>query len=142
MEQRGRRIQIEASDRRARPADCGASSIRRLGSGEPLDGELIDIISGPLDHHVSRTAHLSTNFYPEIEKPEFGKSREWVRQVTREVEWSLPIFADNQWIAVRLNWEFKRFWYYDPLWSVQSEGRMCRIIKVSIVRLSHLTSWR
>lgn len=111
MEQNGWTIALEASPTRARPSCCPADSVRQLGPGRHIGGDLIDAVVGLV--RSSCTVYLNSQFYPQIRSPDFGQSQEWVRNIPREnVQWLLPIHEENHWIALRIDWQSSRIWYY------------------------------
>lgn len=142
MEQNGSCIEIKESETRAKRACCFPKSIRSLSPNELLHGDIIDVVPGLIaTPQALRTVHLNTDFYPEIEKENFGRSRAWVGRITREgprLPWALPICTGEYCVAVRIDWEFARFWYYDPVISAEAEERRKGILTVRILLLDCL----
>jgi hypothetical protein len=156
MERGGLYIQIDPSERRARKAVCDAEAIRCLSPDEPFNSDLIDTIPGLLfnserDSNVipttqpdaCRTVHLGTEFWQEIHKPSFGDSKMWVRDIPRQdLPWSLPIYEDDCWIAILIDWKVITFRYYDEVFNAEAEARRERIVEVSIFWAPLIASFR
>jgi hypothetical protein len=142
LEQSGWYIEIKESVTRAKRARCFPKSIRSLSPNEPLDDDIVDVVPGLIaTPRALRTVHLNTDFYPEIEQDNFGRSRTWLGPIAHErprISWALPICTAEYCVAVRIDWQFAKFWYYDPISSAEAEERRDSILKVGPCFLDHL----
>lgn len=116
LEAGGRGITVASSSGCAPRSYCDCHNIRQLRHDQWLGEDLINTVLGcSASEHSRSTIFLGTQVYPEIKKPNFGKSKSWTENRARDKKWSLAICELRHWIAVLIDWRSYSIVYYDAL---------------------------
>ena len=113
---------------------CSARSIRRLRYLEWWDDELLDTVPVVGVHTFTKTYLLPSRFYQQAQIKEFDKLTQWLKRFAPNGarQWVLDCCESFHWKAVKIDWDAKIIYGYDP-YEQKLSDQMRRTLRVRTV---------